>query len=153
ALATVPWRRDPRSPTYGHKTLNYYENMLARWDARKRGAIDALLLGTNGEVLEGSASNIFLVKRGRLVTPALGAGILPGVTREVVLKLARIPCAQRTVRVQELLNADEVFITNALIEVVPIVKVDRRRIGPPGPVTRELAVSYKKKVERECPAR
>jgi branched-subunit amino acid aminotransferase/4-amino-4-deoxychorismate lyase len=153
-LVTAPWRRDTRSPVYGHKTLNYYENMLARWDARKRGAIDALLLGLKDEVLEGSASNVFVVRRGRLITPPIGPGILPGVTRKVVLEAARtmgIRAEERDLRLTDLSRSGEVFITNALIEIVPVARIDRRRIGSPGPVTQMLQDAYRRRVERECP--
>lgn len=132
-LLVAPWRRDPRAPLAGHKTLSYLENVLAHERALRRGYADMLCLGPGDEVLEGCASNIFLVFGGRIVTPPLGRGILPGVTRRVVMELARV--RERVVRLPELREADEVFITNALIEVLPI--------GKPGPVTRRLAESYR----------
>ena len=151
-LLTVPWRRDPAGPLYGHKTLNYWENMLARWDAEKRGAIDALFLGTKDEVLEGSGTNIFFVKRGKVITPSLASHVLPGITRKVVIEAARligIRIQERRVTLAELLRADEVFVTNSLIEVMPVSKIDRKRIGMPGSITKDLMHAYTVTVARE----
>jgi branched-subunit amino acid aminotransferase/4-amino-4-deoxychorismate lyase len=131
-VTVVPWRRDPRAVLSGHKVTSYLENVLAHELAVERGFADALYQGLKGELLEGSVSNIFLVVNGRLVTPRLG-GILPGVTRSVVLELAKVK--ERTVLLKELWKADEAFLTNALIEVLPI--------GRPGPVGRRIAEGYR----------
>ena len=128
----VPWRRDARALAAGHKVTSYLENILVHDDALKRGYADALFVGLQDEILEGSVSNIFLVIRGKIVTPKL-TGILPGVTRKVVMEIAKVQ--ERTVRLPELKTADEVFLTNALIEVLPI--------GKPGGVTRRIAEAYK----------
>jgi len=135
-IRIVPWRRDPRALLAGHKVTSYLENVLVHEEAVKRGFADALYVGLQGELLEGSVSNIFLVVRGKLVTPKL-FGILPGVTRKVVMELAKVQ--ERRVSVAELKTADEVFITNALIEVLPI--------GKPGPRTREIAGQYRELVQ------
>lgn len=130
----APWRRDPRAPLCGHKTLNYLENVLTHREALRRGCADALYVGPRGELLEGCVTNVFLVVGGRVVTPRLGPGVLPGVTRKVVLEIE--PSArERTVRLKELWKADEAFLTNSLIEVLPL--------GPPGPVTRRVAAAYR----------
>ncbi len=156
SLRIAPWRRDPRSPLYGHKTLNYFENILARKDAHRRGALDTIFLGLQTEVLEGATCNVFLVQEGRLITPTIRRGILPGVTRQVILECARragIRVQERGVPLRELLRADEVFVTNAMIEVMPVAKIDRKKIGPPGPVTNALAEAYRRKVESVTRAR
>jgi branched-chain amino acid aminotransferase len=127
----VPWRRDARALIAGHKVTSYLENILVHDAALKRGRADALFVGLDGELLEGSVSNVFLVVKGSVVTPRL-AGILPGVTRKVVMELARVK--ERTVKREELRKAEEVFLTNALIEILPI--------GKPGPVTRAIAEGY-----------
>ncbi len=145
-------RRDPRGILYGHKTLNYLENVLLRDRARKTGAADTVLLGLRGEVLEGCVSNVFLVRGGRLVTPSLDERILPGVTRKVVLELARerdIRVQERLVKAGELATADEVFLTNSLIEVLPITRVGRKRISGVGPITRVLAEAYRSRVSTD----
>ncbi len=147
------FRRDPAGPLYGHKTLNYLENVLTRERARSLGAADSIFLGPRGEILEGCVTNVFLVRRGRLVTPSLANRILPGVTRKVVLDLAAkagIRVEERAVRASELREADEVFLTNALLEVLPITRLGTERIGEIGPITRRLHEAYRRKVEAEC---
>jgi branched-subunit amino acid aminotransferase/4-amino-4-deoxychorismate lyase len=136
----APCRRDPRAPLYGHKTLNYLENVLTLDRARAKGVADLLFLSIDGRVLEGCVTNVFLVSKGRLATPAL-RGILPGVTRDEVMRLAKklkIPAGERDLTPRDFDRADEAFLTNALIEVLPISRVGSRRLGPPGPVTRAL---------------
>ena len=145
AVDFAPWRRDIRAPLHGHKTLNYLENVLTRERARAKGLADVLFLSTEGHVLEGTVSNVFLVSRGRLATPAL-EGILPGVTRNEVIRIAKslkIPVVERRILPRDLERADEVFLTNALIEVLPVSRVGSRRIGPPGSLTRSLMAGYR----------
>ncbi len=144
-------RLDPRSPLAGHKTGNYLPNLLAREAARQAGCEEAILLSQDGSVAEGSASNLFLATKGELVTPDLASGILAGITRRVVLDLAEelgIEAAERGVRMAELESAGEVFLTNSLMEVMPLVEVDRRPIGDgaPGPMTRRLMEAYQQRV-------
>lgn len=131
-LRVTGWRRDPRSPLAGHKVTSYLDHVLAFEAARAAGFADALIQGPDGEVLEGAVSNLFLVVKGELVTPKL-PGLLPGITRKVVMELAAVK--ERTVKLEELRRADEVFLTNALIELLPI--------GKPGPVGRAIAEAYR----------
>ncbi|HZE95409.1 MAG TPA: aminotransferase class IV [Planctomycetota bacterium] len=130
-VMVVPFRRDARGLLAGHKVTSHLENVLVHDEAMERGCADALFVGLKGELLEGAVTNIFLVVKGRLVTPKV-PGILPGVTRRVVMEL--IPVKERTVRLKEFWKADEAFLTNALIEVLPI--------GKPGPVGRKVADLY-----------
>jgi branched-subunit amino acid aminotransferase/4-amino-4-deoxychorismate lyase len=149
AVRYAPWRRDPRGPLFGHKTLNYLENVQTLFGARGLGLADMLFQGLDGRVLEGCVTNVFLVKGGRLRTPALG-GILPGVTRATVLEIARsegMRASDGRVLPRDLERADEVFLTNAMIEVLPVSRVGSHRIGPPGPVTRSLMAGYRSLVE------
>lgn len=138
-LRIAPWRKDPRAPLAGHKTLSYFENVLAHEEALRRGYADTLLIDRHGRILEGCTTNIFLVLRGRLVTPPLALNILPGVTRRVVMELA--PAREHPVRLEDLGRAQEVFLTSSLIEVLPV--------GRPGPVTREVAEAYRRAVQKE----
>ncbi|MBI2900551.1 MAG: aminotransferase class IV [Planctomycetes bacterium] len=145
-------RRDPAGILYGHKTLNYLENVMLRDRARRAGAADTILIGLGGEVLEGCVSNVFLVRRGRLVTPSLDAHILPGVTRKVVLGLAaraRLRVDERTVGADEMTEAEEAFLTNSLVEVLPVTRIGAGRVAGPGRITRFIADEYRKTVERE----
>ena len=130
-VMVAPWRRDTRMHLAGHKVTSYLENILVHDEAIERGCADALFVGLKGELLEGAVTNVFLVIKGKLVTPKL-PGILPGITRKVVMEL--IPVKERAVRIKELWKADEAFLTNALIEVLPI--------GKPGPVGRKVAEGY-----------
>ncbi|MHB1034782.1 MAG: branched-chain-amino-acid transaminase [Pirellulales bacterium] len=125
------------------KSLNYLNNILAKIEGLQAGCIEALMLNTKGEVAECTGDNIFLVREGRLLTPPNDAGILEGITREAVIELAResgrevreIPLTKHDIYI-----ADECFLTGTAAEVVPVVKVDSRKIGDgtPGPVTGDL---------------
>jgi branched-subunit amino acid aminotransferase/4-amino-4-deoxychorismate lyase len=157
-LDVAHWRRDPAAPLAGLKTVNYLELMMARERARERGAIDTVLLAPDGSVLEGARSNVFVVRRGRIETPrAEGAGVLPGVTRALVIELAReegIAHRERRLGLEDLHGADEVFVTSTMMEVVPVARIGRRRVAPPGPLTRTMSSAYSRRVEQECaPAR
>ncbi|HPD14333.1 MAG TPA: aminotransferase class IV [Planctomycetota bacterium] len=141
-------RQNADSPLPRHKTLNYLANLWARAEARERGADDAILLNTRGEVAEATSSNLFLVASGTIVTPSLEANILPGITRAVVLALARragYNVSERVVRPDELCAADELFLTNSVGELVPIRAIEGRSVGQgrPGEVTCGLHRSYR----------
>jgi branched-chain amino acid aminotransferase len=128
------------------KSLNYGNNLLARLDARRRGADDAVLLDREGFVAESSGANIFAVRDGELLTPWPKA-CLEGITRRTLLQLAGdhgIPAGQRDLSVGDLLCADEVFLAGTGTEVTPVTEVDGRTIGDgrAGPVTRRLASWY-----------
>ena len=141
-------RRFARSPIYRYKTLNQIENTLAREEAESRGAVEAVLLNELDQVAETNRSNIFIVKDGALKTPGLSAGILPGVTRAAVLDLARalgIAAIEGDFGSSDLQNADEVFITSSLVEVMPITLIDGAIIGDGriGPVTAQVRRAYR----------
>jgi branched-chain amino acid aminotransferase len=147
--SVVSIRRNNRSPLCCMKTLGYLENLLAHAEAVDAGSDEAILLNVDEEVAECSASNIFIVEDGEIITPPIEAGILPGITRRVVIDLASslgIKVAEEAVTVERLLNAEEVFITNSVIEIMPIASVDGRtvRAGSRGKVTERLAEEYKK---------
>lgn len=148
-------RRNARAMTAGLKTLAYTDAVAAMIEARRAGADEALFLDTDGHCSEASASNLFAVAGGALVTPPLGCGALPGITRAAVLELAEalgIRAAERVVGLEELLAADEALLTSSLRGLAPLVRVDGRPIGRgvPGPVTRALADAYAALVRREC---
>jgi D-amino acid aminotransferase len=134
------------------KSVNYLPAILGKIEAAERGCFETLYRLRDGTVLEGTTSNIFAVCGGRLVTPPTHHGLLPGVTRSVVLSLARrlTTVEQRRLTIDELLGADEAFITSTSIEVVPVVRVGRRRVGSarPGELTRELQQRYRRHVAR-----
>lgn len=143
-VMVAPWRRDARAPLCGHKTTSYLENVLVHEEALKRGCVDALFVGLRGELLEGAVSNVFLVIGGRLVTPRLNPGVLPGITRWSVMELEKTK--ERVVRLKEMWKAEEAFVTNSVIEIVPILK-------PPGPVTLRVQEAYRALVAKETAGR
>lgn len=144
-------RRNSQSPLSRLKSANYLESMLARQEARAAGVDEALCLNEKGLLAEASMSNVFLVTRGTLRTPGPESGILPGITREVILELApslAISTLEDDVRQDELFQAQEAFLTNSLIEVMPLTEIDGKTVGSgrPGPLTQRLAAAYKKLV-------
>lgn len=137
------------------KSLNYLNNILAKIEGTDAGTVEALMLNHKGEVAECTGDNIFILKNGVLKTPSPDAGILEGITRNAVLKLAReagIPTQETTLIRHDLYVADEMFLTGTAAEVVPVVSLDGRKIGDgkPGPITRrllELFVEFTRKAE------
>ncbi|HOX06660.1 MAG TPA: aminotransferase class IV [Planctomycetota bacterium] len=147
-VATSQLMRFEGSPLVGHKTANYLEAVLARGDAAEHGADEALLLNTAGRISELSAANVFAVVYGRLLTPDLEEGPLPGITRQFVLELAekagiKTHCGQLTP--EALGDADEAFATSSLLEICPIAELDGQKIGEavPGQVTQKLQAAYR----------
>ena len=130
------------------KSNNLLNNALAMQEALRRGGQEALMLNQAGELAECSQSNIFLVRRGEVLTPPLSAGLLPGITREYVLELAsalRIPAREASLDLHDLESADEVFLTGTTREVTPVVTVDGKpvRDGKPGVVTKGLLEAFR----------
>lgn len=137
------------------KSLNLLPNVLAKQQAREAGGFEALFI-RRGRVTEGAASNIFLVSRETISTPGEGAFLLSGVTRKLVIELARgkgLTVNERSVRAPELFQADELFITGTTIGVMAITELDGRRIGEgrPGSLTAWLGESFLKAVESGGP--
>ncbi|MDO8536341.1 MAG: branched-chain-amino-acid transaminase [Candidatus Omnitrophota bacterium] len=142
------------SITSGIKSLNYLPSILARFDAKRLGFDEAILTNTKGYIAEAATSNIFIVKNKALITPSIESGILPGVTRGVVIEIAKrlkMSVKKKLVTRNELFGADELFLTNSLAEVLPVTKVDSKCVGTGrvGPITKLLHTSYQKEVIRE----
>jgi branched-chain amino acid aminotransferase len=136
--------RNERSPLSKIKSLNYLENVLARREAEARGADNALLLNTAGDLACASAANLFLLLDDALVTPGVKSGALPGTVRELVIAelgpQSGLEVVERAVRPEELRAAEEAFLTNALMGIVPLIELDAMPIGTgePGPVSTVL---------------
>jgi len=123
----------------GLKTLNYLENRLARQTARAADFDEALFVTPAGRVLEGSGSSVFIVKDGHAHTPPLSSGVLPGVARARVLALIGPERAHETAfTLEDLLAADEVFLTNSLMGVMPVCTLDAHKFRPHSPETTAL---------------
>ena len=150
----VSMRRSSYSPLSRIKSLNYLDNILARLEAREHNAQEALLLNTLGWVAEGATSNIFIIKDKILITPPVDAGILPGITRAAGLEIAdslNLQAREETFSPEELLRADEAFLTNSLMEIMPLVMLNEKKIGSgkPGPLTELLHQGYRELVNKE----
>lgn len=129
------------------KSLNYLNSALAKLEARRRGADEALILNLAGQVAEASVANVFAVREGRLLTPPPSDGALEGITRRSVLELAArlgIPAVERTLGRADLFAADEVFLTGTGARIVPVRSLDGAELGvkPPGPTTRALEAAF-----------
>jgi branched-subunit amino acid aminotransferase/4-amino-4-deoxychorismate lyase len=140
----LPWRRNPRDPLAGLKTLNYAGNVLGLELARRRGADEGLWLNTRGHLAEGCTSNLFVVRGGKLFTPGVQEGILPGVVRGLTLTAARAlgcPVHECRLRLPRLEGAREAFLTSSLRGLRPLVRFEGRAVGAgrPGPLTRRIA--------------
>lgn len=129
------------------KSLNYLNHILARIEANRAGADEAILLNTAGRVAEGTADNVFVVRHGRLVTPPPVEGALAGITRETVLKLAHeagMDVAEKPLAPYDLYTADECFLTGTGAELIPVAEVDGRRMSTcPGPIYLELSQRFR----------
>ncbi len=144
-------RRDEKKVHHEIKSVNYLPFLVAHRRAKMLGADEALLLNTKGMLVEGSKSNLFFISKGILVTPSLRCGCLRGITRQIILKVAGylgISVDETEAVPDELFNADEAFLTNSLLEVMPLTVVQGRCIGrgQPGPITERLQQIYQQKV-------
>jgi len=136
------------------KSLNYLNNILAKIEAINAGCLEALMLNANGLVAECTGDNIFIVRKGVIFTPPETAGILKGITRGVVMGLAReegIEVREENLTRYDLYTADECFLTGTAAEIIPVVRIDRRQIGPgtPGPITSRLRKLFNELTEKE----
>lgn len=154
---TASETRNEQSVLAGIKSANYLQSVLARVEADRNGAREAILLNTHGYVAEASTSNVFVLHADAIATPSVESGALPGITRAAVLALAAgagLAAVERAVTPDELLAADEAFLTNSLMEVMPLTELDGQPIGNgrPGAATRRLVDAYAELVRRETGA-
>lgn len=141
---TAPAALSPRI-----KSLNYLNNVLAKIEAQQAGAAEGVMLNEQGYVAECTGDNLFILKRGRLYTPPVNAGILEGVTRQVAFELAKkngMVVEERELTRYDIITADECFLTGTAAEIIPAVELDRRVIGngQPGPVTLQLIEDFRR---------
>jgi branched-chain amino acid aminotransferase len=151
-------RRCRQSVVATLKSVNHLASVMARTEATAHGMDEALLLNDDGYIAEGGGCNIFFVEEAVLLTPPLDSGILPGVTREVIMEMAAgvgIGVKEVDIAPEALQRFDEAFVTNAMIEVMPVTAVREasgRMVtigsGKPGKITRRLMQAYREKVER-----
>lgn len=161
---------NPYDITAGHKTLSYLPRMAALREAKRQGGNEALWFNVHNYLQSGSISNVFIVKDDELFTPPTPqemreivnpdsmpyskSAVLPGITRQTVIELARdanIDVRLAAINVNMLLDADEVFLTNSIMQIMPVCRIERKAIGPerPGKVTRILTELVRQRVDTE----
>ena len=151
---SVPWPRNERSAVAGAKTTSYAENVVALAEAHRRGAMEAILPNTRGELCEGTGSNVVLVLDGELVTPALSSGCLAGITRELLLEWARddgLPIREADLAMAALGLAEDVLLTSSTRDVQHVDVVDGRPLAGSGPGAAASALFAGRAAERSDP--
>ncbi len=147
----APWPRNERSALAGMKCASYAENVFALDHARRQGFDETIFTNTSGHLCEAATANLFLVSQGALLTPPLGSGCLPGITREVVIELAKdlgLPCEERDLVPGELLRAEEVFLTSSIRGLARVSRfVDHRYAA--GQITQVLQQALQTAISRD----
>jgi branched-chain amino acid aminotransferase len=145
AVALCPWTRNERDPLAGHKCASYAGNVVAMDWAKKHGLDEPLFANSRGELCEGATSNVFFALDGIVRTPLVSTGCLPGVTRGVVLELARacgVPVEEGEFASGHIAEATEVFLASSLRGVQPVRRCGARDLPAPGPLTTRLMAAY-----------
>jgi len=151
-IITSPTRRmSPAALPPMVKSLNYLNNVLAKIEAQQHGYHECIMLNEQGYVAECTGDNIFLIHKGRLITPASHSGALVGITRQAVIDVARelgLPVVETNVTRYDVWNAEECFLTGTAAEVIPVIEVDGRVIGTgkPGPTTARILEVFRRQV-------
>jgi len=152
-VVLCPFRQNPSEPIYGHKTINFYPRMMALNLAHQKRAAEALWFTVDNRLAEGCISNVFLVKDSLLMTPPIRTPVLAGVARKTVCQIAlknSIKLVEKDLYINDLLEADEVFLTNVIMQVMPIIKVEKHTVGngKVGPMTKKLIELFDKLVSQ-----
>ena len=155
SLVICPFRTSPSDPLAGHKTTAYLPRLIGLRLARQARCVEALWFTTSNRLAEGSISNVFVIRDGVLKAPPLDTPVLPGIARGVVISIASeagIETCECPLSIDDLLDADEVFLTNAIMQVMPVVRVEKHDIGDAhvGPLARRLLADYRERVRKEC---
>jgi branched-chain amino acid aminotransferase len=145
------FRQNPKDPTCGHKTTCYAPRLMALRNAHEKLATEALWFTTENKLAEGCISNIFLVKDDTLCTPKADTPVLPGIARKTVLELAedlKIKAVEQDLTIHDLLSAQEVFMTNVIMTVLPVTSIESHSVGEGkvGIITKKLTEAYDKKL-------
>lgn len=154
-VVLCPYRQNTSEPTYGHKTTSYFSRMIALNLAHQKRAAEALWFTTDNRLAEGCVSNVFLVKNSVLYTPPIVTPILAGVARKTIFQIAMrdsIEFVEKDLFIDDLLGADEIFLTNVIMEVMPITRVEKHTVGDGnvGPMAKELKRKFDTFIEQEC---
>jgi len=154
-VVLCPFRQNPSEPIYGHKTTSYFSRMLGLKLAHQKRAAEALWFTVDNHLAEGCISNVFLVKDSALYTPPIVTPVLAGVARKTVCQLAlknSIKLFEKDLYIDDVLSADEIFLTNVIMQVMPISRVEKHTVGngKPGPETQKLQKYFDEFIENEC---
>ena len=149
------FRTSPSDPVAGHKTTGYLPRLLGLREAQRAECLEAVWFTTANRLAEGSISNVFVVRKGVLKTPPLDTPVLPGIVRKEVLDIARalnVEAQEAPITIDELLDADEVLLTNTMMQIMPVVRIERHDIaeGRVGPIAKKLLEEYRNRVKKEC---
>ncbi|MCP4253787.1 MAG: aminodeoxychorismate lyase [Candidatus Scalindua sp.] len=148
SLVVSDCRRSTSCQISGHKSTNLLQSILLKEEANKKAAHETIILNTDGYVAECVISNIFMVCGRSVITPSLDTNILPGITRSTVLDVCNVngfSASEERFEIDKLVNSDEVFITNSLMEIMPVSRIGNSKIGKviPGKITQLLMSAYK----------
>jgi len=154
-VVLCPFKQNPIDPASGRKTTSYFSRMIALNLAHQKKAAEAIWFTLDNRLAEGCISNVFLVKDSKLYTPPINTPVLPGVARKTVCLLAKqnsIELTEKDLSIDDLLGADEIFLTNVIMQVMPIMKVENHTVGDGrvGDVTKELQTCFDQLVISEC---
>ena len=154
-VVLCPFRQNPSEPIYGHKTTSYFCRMLGLKQAHQKRAAEALWFTIDNRLAEGCISNVFLVKDSALYTPPIVTPVLAGVARKTVCQLAlknSIKLVEKNLYIDDVLSADEMFLTNVIMQVMPISRVEKHTIGDGkvGPETQKLQKYFDEFIKTEC---
>lgn len=154
-VTLCPYRQNPYEPTTGHKTLNYFSRIAALGDAHRKKAAEALWFTTDNRLAEGCISNVFLVKDSVIYTPTLATPVLAGIARKTVCQIIfdnSIKLVEKDLFIDDLLAADEIFLTNVIMQVMPITGVEKHTVGSGkvGPMVKKLQKLFDEFIINYC---
>ncbi len=149
------YKVSPHDPLAGHKTTAYLGRLLGLRQAQQRKCFEALWFNTNNMLAEGCITNVFIIKDGQLKTPPLDTPVLGGIARNLALELGKqldLNPVQAPLTINDLLDADELFLTNAIIQVLPVIRVEQHDIanGRVGKLTKKILDTFRQQTEKEC---
>ena len=156
-VVLTDYRQNLNNPTDGHKSLNYLPRITALNEARMKMAAEALWFTVDNKLAEGCISNVFLVKDNVIYTPVIETPVLPGIARKAVIEIAKknkIELIEKDLYIENLLAADEIFMTNVIMQVLPVTKVEKHTVGEGkvGAVTEKMMKLFNKFVKQKCEA-
>jgi branched-chain amino acid aminotransferase len=150
-----PSRQNIFEPTCGHKTTSYFSRMIMLNNAHQKRAAEALWFTTDNRLAEGCVSNVFLVKDSVVYTPSVETPVLAGIARKTVCKIAStnsIQLVEKDLNIDDVLGADEIFLTNIIMQIMPVTSVEKHTVGDGevGVMTKRLQISFNEVVENQC---